>query len=125
MLLLSFSLMAGAGRIASFGGRSVTGLIFFFGLCALFTLLVFFFFNDPAPPEIYPFSLHAALPISHRHEVFLADDPRPGDGADRRLVDGDGPAAGRRRPDDARVEHAGDRDLGDVLQGAVHLVGDD
>src|SRR2546430_5932639 len=23
----------------------------------------FFFFNDPAPPEIYPFSLHAPLPI--------------------------------------------------------------
>src|SRR3990167_8303263 len=24
----------------------------------------FFFFNDPAPPEIYPLSLHDALPIS-------------------------------------------------------------
>src|SRR3954463_12684727 len=24
---------------------------------------VFFFFNDTAPPEIYPLSLHAALPI--------------------------------------------------------------
>src|SRR5256886_8692244 len=24
----------------------------------------FFFLNDPAPPEIYPFSLHDALPIS-------------------------------------------------------------
>src|SRR2546428_11738253 len=24
----------------------------------------FFFFNDPAPPEIYTLSLHAALPIS-------------------------------------------------------------
>src|ERR1039458_3416434 len=23
----------------------------------------YFFFNDPAPPEIYPLSLHAALPI--------------------------------------------------------------
>src|ERR1022692_513252 len=23
----------------------------------------FFFFNDPAPPEIYPLSLHDALPI--------------------------------------------------------------
>src|SRR5256885_8762349 len=27
-------------------------------------LVFFFFFNDPAPPEIYPLSLHAALPIS-------------------------------------------------------------
>src|SRR2546426_8970606 len=27
-------------------------------------LLFFFFFNDPAPPEIYPLSLHDALPIS-------------------------------------------------------------
>src|SRR5256886_14897334 len=25
--------------------------------------LFFFFFNYPAPPEIYPFPLHAALPI--------------------------------------------------------------
>src|ERR1035438_4617232 len=24
---------------------------------------LFFFFNDPAPPEIYPLSLHDALPI--------------------------------------------------------------
>src|SRR2546430_7291263 len=28
------------------------------------SLLFFFFFNDPAPPEIYPLPLHAALPIS-------------------------------------------------------------
>src|SRR5256885_16769775 len=27
-------------------------------------LLLFFFFNDPAPTEIYPLSLHDALPIS-------------------------------------------------------------
>src|SRR2546430_6314552 len=26
-------------------------------------MLFFFFFNDPAPPEIYPLSLPAALPI--------------------------------------------------------------
>src|SRR2546425_2503616 len=26
--------------------------------------MFFFFFNDPAPPEIYPLSLHDALPIS-------------------------------------------------------------
>src|SRR5256885_13655328 len=29
-------------------------------------LLFFFFFNDTATPEIYPLSLHAALPISLR-----------------------------------------------------------
>src|SRR3954449_3866225 len=28
--------------------------------------LLIFFFNDPAPPEIYPFPLHAPLPISLR-----------------------------------------------------------
>src|SRR2546430_15067861 len=28
----------------------------------------FFFLNDPAPPEIYPFPLHAALPISAARE---------------------------------------------------------
>src|SRR2546422_10906639 len=33
----------------------------------------FFFFNDTATPEIYPLSLHDALPIS----------PRPGRGGDR------------------------------------------
>src|SRR5258708_17640103 len=32
----------------------------------------FFFFNDPAPPEIYPLSLHAALPISPAREVHPA-----------------------------------------------------
>src|SRR5690606_41376340 len=32
------------------------------GLCALCSCL-FFFFNDPAPPEIYTLSLHDALPI--------------------------------------------------------------
>src|ERR1043165_1157646 len=30
---------------------------------ALVCSFLFFFFNDPAPPEIYPFPLHAALPI--------------------------------------------------------------
>src|SRR3989304_2028650 len=29
----------------------------------LFFFFFFFFFNDRAPTEIYPFSLHAALPI--------------------------------------------------------------
>src|SRR2546429_8098085 len=32
---------------------------------ALFVLLFFFFFNDPAPTEIYPLSLPDALPISN------------------------------------------------------------
>src|SRR2546426_10600104 len=32
--------------------------------CPLFSFIFFFFFNDTAPPEIYPLSLHAALPIS-------------------------------------------------------------
>src|SRR3954467_12531874 len=31
--------------------------------CSSF-ILVFFFFNDPAPPEIYPLSLPDALPIN-------------------------------------------------------------
>src|SRR5258708_406842 len=30
----------------------------------------FFFLNDPAPPEIYPFPLHAALPISLRGDHY-------------------------------------------------------
>src|SRR5438876_4553598 len=31
-------------------------------------MLIFFFYNDPAPTEIYPLSLHDALPISDRVE---------------------------------------------------------
>src|SRR3989440_11398419 len=31
--------------------------------CDRHTYLFFFFLNDPAPPEIYPLPLHAALPI--------------------------------------------------------------
>src|SRR2546429_9961086 len=47
----------------------------------------FFFFNDPAPPEIYPLSLHDALPISPRRH---RDDGQPrhpsrGGGGPRRL----------------------------------------
>src|SRR5947208_9008610 len=35
-----------------------------FLLLCLFFILRFFFFNDPAPTEIYTLSLHDALPIS-------------------------------------------------------------
>src|SRR3954465_2342549 len=37
----------------------------------------FFFFNDPAPPEIYPLSLHDALPIWERRAVGLRLRWRP------------------------------------------------
>src|SRR2546430_15861504 len=63
----------------------------------------FFFFNDRAPPEIYPLPLHAALPICARH---LERDV----GGRAEAVDAE-PAAGRRFaplegpvPDDARAE---------------------
>src|ERR1035438_6398893 len=38
------------------------------GICSMLccAYLCFFFFNDTAPTEIYPLSLHAALPISAR-----------------------------------------------------------
>src|SRR3990172_805511 len=35
------------------------------------------FFNDPAPPEIYPLSLHDALPISPRPIPRTASSPIP------------------------------------------------
>src|SRR5258708_2782459 len=44
-------------------------LISFACLCSFFSLILpspfflFFFLNNPAPPEIYPLPLHAALPI--------------------------------------------------------------
>src|SRR5438874_10415884 len=31
---------------------------------SILSFLLFFFFNDPAPPELYTLSLHDALPIS-------------------------------------------------------------
>src|SRR2546430_5108418 len=45
--------------------------------------LLFFFFNDTAPPEIYPFPLHDALPISAPDRAERARDPHvhpPADG---------------------------------------------
>src|SRR5262249_61832127 len=39
-------------------------------LCLLTVFLSFF--NDPAPPEIYPLSLHDALPISESPRVVAA-----------------------------------------------------
>src|SRR2546421_11416785 len=37
--------------------------LFLFLLILHLPYLFFFFLNDPAPPEIYPLPLHAALPI--------------------------------------------------------------
>src|SRR2546427_5768448 len=36
----------------------------FSNILSLFPRVFFFFFNDTAPPEIYPLPLHAPLPIS-------------------------------------------------------------
>src|SRR5690349_23426676 len=47
---------------------------------------MFFFFNDPAPTEIYTLSLHDALPISLQHgharqrQRRRDQPPRPGQG---------------------------------------------
>src|SRR2546430_7603571 len=41
------------------------------------TYIIFFFFNDPAPPETSPLPLHAAFPIYHgTSQVFRFDDRR-------------------------------------------------
>ena len=37
-----------------------------FAVARVFSFSFFFFFNDPAPPEIYTLSLHDALPICRR-----------------------------------------------------------
>src|SRR5437667_10362742 len=39
-------------------------LVFFSMVSALFSIFIFFFFNDTATTEIYTLSLHDALPIS-------------------------------------------------------------
>src|SRR2546428_13479377 len=41
--------------------------------------IFFFFFNDPAPPEIYTLSLHDALPISLLPVQFSATSHGPAD----------------------------------------------
>ena len=46
-------------------------MVFSGALCGS-VLWFFFFFNDPAPTEIYPLSLPAALPISDGTEIWLA-----------------------------------------------------
>src|SRR5256885_11080961 len=48
---------------------------FSFSLSLSFLFFFFFFLNDPAPPEISPLPLHAALPIS----TALRVDPATGD----------------------------------------------
>src|SRR5256886_11751421 len=60
--------------------RSYISFIFLFNLPSP-SYFFFFFLNDPAPPEISPLPLHAALPISHlrprppRHQLPYL--PRP------------------------------------------------
>src|SRR5256885_6095644 len=45
--------------------------MFFIFLPIICLSLVFFFLNDPPPPEISPLPLHAALPISRRTARLL------------------------------------------------------
>src|SRR5258708_31561806 len=64
------------------------------------SLSFLFFLNDPATPEIYPLSLHDALPISAaRFAAFLL--------AARRDWRRTGPAGGAARPGRARRGHRG------------------
>src|SRR5262249_62114619 len=46
-------------------------------LSLLLSFFLFFFFNDPPTPEIYPLSLHDALPISSRHSSYAASGFAP------------------------------------------------
>src|SRR5256886_12058621 len=54
--------------------------------------LLFFFFNDPATPKIYPLSLHDALPIPAPKPLVHDAAGKPGDGRHPRA-----PSARRRR----------------------------
>src|SRR5258708_39180738 len=60
---------------------------------------LFFFFNDPAPTETYPLSLHDALPISVPAAApgpsRTLGTPRPGRRAGRSRGPADRPALGR------------------------------
>src|SRR2546427_118349 len=64
---------------------------FFLSTClSIDFFLFFFFFNDPAPPEIYPLPLHAALPILDHRLRRLPDRDRR-DHLIGQGVDGDQP----------------------------------
>src|SRR2546428_2441819 len=82
-----------------------------------FPIYFFFFFNDPAPPEIYPLPLHAALPIYIRHaEPKSVAIGKPGGGivaqprGEHGVMGGAGPDAEEVLP------HAGHRSAGESLQ---------
>src|SRR6201998_4994127 len=68
--------------------------------------LLFFFFNDTAPTEIYTLSLHAALPISSR-QCRRRQDPGDPPRLDHASADGRGARS---------EEHTSE------LQSPVHLV---
>src|SRR2546426_4898978 len=71
---------------------SSTFSLFFSFLCLNYSLyyplynFFFFFFNDPAPPEISPLSLHDALPISDLRSLPAKDRAEAGHLRDDDLV---------------------------------------
>src|SRR2546430_14350517 len=69
------------------------------------SLIFFFFFNDPAPPEIYPLSLHDALPICREGRGWVADGAHAGWTQSRRRGAERGRAGTRRY----RIEFLGRR----------------
>src|SRR5256885_14111965 len=71
----------------------------------------FFFFNDTATPEIYPLSLHDALPI-WVVAAYGARQAAPGDEADPRAdeLDGRHQREGRERGPEHPVAERGARD---------------
>src|SRR2546429_6424558 len=86
----------------------------------LLLLFFFFFFNDPATTEIYPLSLHDALPICDRLRQDLGS-------ASRATASGGcahQPRAGSHHADRQGVSHARDRseEHTSELQSRLHLV---
>src|SRR2546422_9919848 len=81
---------------------------------------LFFFFNDTAPTEIYPLSLHDALPIS-----FPLGDHRLGTGvqrpADRVLVLLGGMRLGQQLPEPHSTKQRSEEHTSE-LQSRLHLV---
>src|SRR5258705_5152420 len=83
-------------------------VIFALGATPRETRSIFFFFNDTATPEIYPLSLHDALPISPALAVRLArtEAPahRPAAASAPRARRRAGSSPCRRRPDRQRPD---------------------